>query len=150
LGARTELLADGLDIFVSQPLFGAGLGGAGAALGEIPHMTLIWVLADMGLAGFLVYTVVLLLPSIRAIFLRNQDAVGTATAAALMAMFVGSLSIEASFQRLWWAILGVWLFTYSVREGPDPARRKAHFVPQYPESYANNLREPTADRGLPS
>ena len=108
---RFTSIVDGLQLFLSHPLFGNGLGAYASnkiTHGQfiVIHSTPIWLLAEMGLFGFLAFAV----PAVR--IFRNEwtsssrDGVGQILLLMLVMFGIMSLVHELLYQRAFWLLLG--------------------------------------------
>ena len=108
---RFTSIAGGLQLFLLHPLFGNGLGAYASdkiTHGQfvVIHSTPIWLLAEMGLFGFLAFAV----PAVR--IFRNEwtsssrDGVGQMLLLMLVTFGIMSLVHELLYQRALWLLLG--------------------------------------------
>jgi hypothetical protein len=106
---RWKSLKGGLELFISNPLLGAGLGayliGQPVETLHIIHTTAIWLLAEFGIFGFLVFAI----PFGR-LFIQEsrqlQDAVSAFIILVLTSFAAMSLAHELLYQRAMWLLLG--------------------------------------------
>jgi len=119
---RWKTIDGGLRLWRENPFFGAGLGAyfeeskrAGKAL--VTHNTLVWLLAETGLFGFLVFFaagVAILWASMRR--LRDPTDVGATTIFLYLLAFAAmSMVHELLYQRVFWLVLGVCLASVPAR-----------------------------------
>jgi hypothetical protein len=101
----------GLRMFLTHPVFGAGLGAfIHDWPGKVPlviHSTLVWLLAEFGLVG----TAIFLIPVIRlfaseAIRFRRNDTAGYLIILIIAALASMSIFHELLYQRIFWLVLG--------------------------------------------
>jgi hypothetical protein len=109
---RIESIRDGFQLFLSHPIFGAGIGiymseqiKTGTPL--VIHSTPVWLLAETGIIGFVAFAV----PAICIFFCawprRYRDAAAQTIILALVAFAVMSSVHELLYQRALWLLLGV-------------------------------------------
>lgn len=127
-------------LFTSHPLFGAGLGVfIQEWIGPYPliiHSTPLWLLAEFGLVGALVFFAPILrifVQELRAF--RNNDEAGTLLLLIIIALSAMSLFHELLYQRTFWFLLGVALVArktvtqeavrLQLHDEADPARANA-------------------------
>ncbi len=109
---RFKSIWDGIALFAAHPIFGAGLGahmeGAlrsdGIAL--VIHSTPVWLLAEMGVVGFLAFTVPLL-----RVFRHAWGEVTPDVASRLLVLIIVAFAImaivhEMLYQRTFWLLFG--------------------------------------------
>lgn len=112
---RVKSIVGGLKLFVEHPIFGAGLGAfrnqmvpltAPNAIPLLIHSTAVWLLAEMGIVGFLAFAI----PGIRiwATEWARAPKVQSAAVAALciLAFAVMSGPADMVYQRTFWLLLG--------------------------------------------
>ncbi|MCX7311485.1 MAG: lysylphosphatidylglycerol synthase transmembrane domain-containing protein [Alphaproteobacteria bacterium] len=106
-----QTVKDGLRMFLAHPLFGAGLGAymeLQTRLSSEPqmiHSTLVWLLAEIGLAGTAVFLAAawrLLIDALR----RRGDPAALLLLLILCSLAVMSLVHEMLYQRAFWLLLG--------------------------------------------
>jgi glycosyltransferase involved in cell wall biosynthesis len=116
---RFKSIIEGLQLFLTNPIFGVGLGGyivatADAARPVIIHSTPVWLLAELGLAGFLAF----LIPALRIFWsewMRPQRDIAAKLLILLLVVFaIESLIHEMLYQRAFWLLLGA-LLAYAPR-----------------------------------
>jgi uncharacterized membrane protein YbhN (UPF0104 family) len=99
-------------LFMTHPLFGAGLGVfIHDWIGPYPlviHSTPLWLLAEFGLVGALVFFVTLVRIFVQeARVFRNNDAAGSLLILIITALSAMSVFHELLYQRTFWFLLGV-------------------------------------------
>jgi len=114
-------LADGIRMFFAHPVFGAGLGAFIEVFERehgrflIIHSTPIWLLAETGAVGFLVFAVpcvVIFFREVRVSLARKRwDTGGTLLVLSMLAFGVMSQVHELLYQRPLWLVLGAALFS---------------------------------------
>ncbi len=109
---RLKSITDGLNLFLSHPIFGAGLGvyfseqlRLGTAL--VIHSTPIWLLAEGGIVGLAVFAIPGALIFMNAWRGRQNDKSAQTIILTLVAFSVMSSVHELLYQRALWLILGV-------------------------------------------
>jgi hypothetical protein len=122
---RWSSIVDGLRLFLSDPVVGAGLGAhvRGHDKPVVIHSTPIWILAEMGIVGFLIF---LLVP---ARILLTECKTIRLPVSAMLVMIVVTLAVMSSvhemmYQRAMWLLLGAALAlprASSGRESLQPA-----------------------------
>ena len=109
---RMKSLIGGWVMFVTHPIFGAGLGAfmnqeIRAGIPLVIHSTPLWLLAEMGVVGFLI----MVAPIVR-IFAsevrhpRQSDTAGLLLVLIIAAFAVVSNAHEIMYQRAFWLLLG--------------------------------------------
>ncbi|HET9717993.1 MAG TPA: lysylphosphatidylglycerol synthase domain-containing protein [Pseudolabrys sp.] len=109
---RLTSIVGGLDLFVHHPIFGAGLGafrnklipGSGGSPLLI-HSTAVWLLAELGILGFLVFAI----PGLRVFFDQWRSAREPASALVVLCLVAfGAMSAPADmlYQRTFWLLMG--------------------------------------------
>lgn len=105
-------MADGLAMFLTHPFFGVGLGTFIANWsGPYPlviHSTLIWLLAEFGLIGALIFVS----PIVRIFIMearrfRNNDVAGHLLVLIIAGFSAMSIFHEFMYQRTFWFLLGM-------------------------------------------
>lgn len=125
---RWKSINGGLRLWQENPIFGAGLGAyfegskrAGKPL--VTHNTLVWLLAETGLLGFLVFFgagLTILWASMRR--LRDPTDVGATTIFLFLLAFASmSMVHELLYQRVLWFVLGVCLASVPARLAEAPS-----------------------------
>ncbi len=121
---RLTSIVGGLDLFVHHPIFGAGLGafrnklipGSGGSPLLI-HSTAVWLLAELGILGFLVFAI----PGLRVFFDQWRSAREPASALVVLCLVAfGAMSAPADmlYQRTFWLLMGAAL-ALAGRDGHD-------------------------------
>lgn len=105
-----------LGLWLHEPFFGAGLGGYPHSLveagksAEVIHNTYLWILTEMGIVGFVVFTA-FFVAILRTLWRRRRadgDPRFAIAALAMMLVFAGvAMGMEAMYQRHLWFILGL-------------------------------------------
>jgi hypothetical protein len=112
---RLESILGGLKLFLSHPIFGAGLGyfmdeqvKAGTPL--VIHSTPVWLLAETGLVGFAAYVIPAALIFLRE-WRRHRDDAAAQTVIITLSVFTAMSSVhELLYQRSLWLVLGVAMY----------------------------------------
>ena len=128
---RMTSILGGLNLFQEHPILGAGLGAFRNKLIIFPgheplliHSTSVWLLAELGAIGLLIFAV----PALYALFVemrrRVADPAGQMIALCLLAFGVMSLPADMLYQRTLWLLLGAALMlkpslNYSTERLPD-------------------------------
>lgn len=109
---RLKSMADGLNLFLSHPVFGVGLGvyfneqlRLGTAL--VIHSTPIWLLAEGGVVGLAAFAIPGALIFMHAWRERQYDVSAQAIILTLVTFAVMSSVHELLYQRMLWLVLGV-------------------------------------------
>ena len=112
---RFKSIVDAWQLFVSHPLFGAGLGvfmQQQIALGQalVIHSTPMWLLGEFGIAGFAAMAApIVLIFRAEALRLKEQDVAGRLLILIITGFSVMSLAHELMYQRAFWLLLGAGL-----------------------------------------
>jgi hypothetical protein len=122
---RMASLIGGWQLFIANPVFGAGLGAfmeQAVRLGTplVIHSTPLWLLAEFGVVGFLVMTAPIVL-IFRSEILRapHFDVAGRLLILIISGFAVMSLAHELLYQRTFWLLLGVAMaMPYAVAKRP--------------------------------
>jgi len=110
---RLESLVAGWKMFMSHPIFGAGLGAFNhldiRTMGGIPlviHSTALWLLAELGLAGFFIFAIAGI--SIwRSSWRRAPiDAASALIALSFVTFAIMSGPADMMYQRIFWLVAG--------------------------------------------
>ncbi len=109
---RGQLLRDSFEMWLENPFFGAGLGafytGSEAIYGFsiVQHNSVLWVLSEMGLFGFLMF-LVLFLSLARFVFFSAKRGIRH-NAVILLLLSLGAMAMfhEMLYQRIFWLFLG--------------------------------------------
>jgi ubiquinone/menaquinone biosynthesis C-methylase UbiE len=110
---RMTSLVGGLRLFLEHPIFGAGLGAfmesrlSESATPLVIHSTPLWLLSELGLVGFIIFTV----PAIRILFPEIKRAKSGDPAAEILILTLvtlGTVSVfhELLYQRGFWLLFG--------------------------------------------
>lgn len=134
---RMQSLVGGFALFREYPIFGAGLGAyiegeiRNTGIPLVIHATPLWLLAETGLVGFLVF----LIPVLRLLRLEllrpEKDEPAKLLVLALFAFGVMALAHEMLYQRTLWLLLGAALAAVpvsrqdSAAQTRDPTRNPA-------------------------
>jgi O-antigen ligase len=110
--ARLETSRAAWEQFLAHPVFGVGLGWFREGQEYIVHNTGLWLLAEMGLVGLVVFLGLMtwmLRRAVRvvAVLPREDHGLALGLAGAFVAMLALSLGIEALYQRHWWLVMGL-------------------------------------------
>jgi putative inorganic carbon (HCO3(-)) transporter len=133
---RFDLIHQALQAFVRHPLLGSGLGGFRIAAGEVAHNSVMWFLADFGIAGSAVLVAFLAWFFTKAWFAyrfapKREQPLALALFLAHAAMVGVAMGIEAFYQRYWWLVLGLIASSYSLALRPAPHVRLEPEVPAH-------------------
>jgi O-antigen ligase len=109
---RLQSLQGGWNLFLTHPIFGAGLGAfmeeqvrRGTAL--VIHSTPLWILAEFGIVGFFLLSApVVLIFRAEILNVRQIDVAGCLLILVITAFCVMSLAHEILYQRTFWILLG--------------------------------------------
>lgn len=109
---RGQLLKDSFAMWLENPFFGAGLGafytGSEAVYGFsiVQHNSLLWVLSEMGLFGFLIFSA-LFISLLWFVFFSAKRGVRN-NAVILLLLSFGAMAMfhEMLYQRIFWLFLG--------------------------------------------
>jgi O-antigen ligase len=110
---RVESLIRGWGLFVEHPFFGAGLGAfnhldirTGGGIPLVIHSTPLWLLAELGLFGFLVFAI----PGFYVWFsqgrLADRDPSAALISLCCMGLAVMSGPADMLYQRAFWLLIG--------------------------------------------
>jgi uncharacterized membrane protein YbhN (UPF0104 family) len=122
MAERLKSLYGGLELFLQHPLFGAGLGAyveAQTRLGVplVIHSTPLWLLAEMGLAGFAAFAWFGCKLVSNSIVRKDREA------GALLLAILGFCTMSAvhdmMYQRSIWLLAGALLVASTSRRGPS-------------------------------
>lgn len=109
VGSRLGLLKESIELFRAFPITGAGFGASIAREGIVVHSSIFGALGEGGLV--LAAGLILVLGGTSLRFLRilrySDRTVGIGFLTAVIGMAVASLTIDATFQRHWWILVGV-------------------------------------------
>ncbi|MBB4015693.1 MULTISPECIES: lysylphosphatidylglycerol synthase transmembrane domain-containing protein [Chelatococcus] len=113
---RWETVWRGLELWREAPVFGHGLGGfihdrlVQGKTSQVIHNVPVWVLAEMGLVGFVMFAAALLLFVRGLVLQRTAPGAAVPANAALICLAVfclGGLTQDFFYQRLFWFVLGL-------------------------------------------
>ncbi|WP_276199938.1 lysylphosphatidylglycerol synthase transmembrane domain-containing protein [Chelatococcus sp. XZ-Ab1] len=113
---RWETVWRGLELWREAPVFGHGLGGfihdrlVQGKSSQVIHNVPVWVLAEMGLVGFVMFAAALLLFVRGLVLQRTAPGAALPVNAALIclaAFCLGGLTQDFFYQRLFWFVLGL-------------------------------------------
>ncbi len=127
--ARLEYIDVALHDFAASPILGTGLGYFADQYGWIIHNTPLWIMAEMGLVGLIVFT------GFAAWFIwagvsayraapADERPIVLGLVLAFTAMCVLSVGIEALYQRHWWLVMSL-IAAAHVLASPGPEARAA-------------------------
>lgn len=109
---RFALLTAAVDMWLKNPLVGAGLGAfyhesfEAIGIDVIVHNTVLWVLAEFGLIGFVLFAIPFVCIVFYALFEAKLRVVRNAIILLLLVFVVMSLFHEVFYQRIFWIFLG--------------------------------------------
>ena len=129
----------GLKMWMSAPIFGMGLGAfmhqmqveTGKLL--VVHNSTVWLLAELGLTGFLVFATAFAMIFKTAWSQRKPPSIWATTLLLTLAIFgLSQLVHDVFYQRMFWLLLGA-----TICSGPFPRTRavRRHELPSSPKSY---------------
>jgi len=109
---RLQSLVGGWRLFLTHPIFGAGLGAfmedqirRGTTL--VIHSTPIWLLAEFGIVGFILLSApIILIFRAEILSLRHIDVAGCLLILVMIAFSVMSQAHEILYQRTFWILVG--------------------------------------------
>lgn len=110
---RFEILDQAIDDFITNPIFGIGLGQYFERHGYIVHNTPVWFLVDFGLVGFVVFVGLCswvcwrCWVALQKSRLVQNGSLVVGLALSHLAMIAFSIGIEAFYQRHWWLIMAL-------------------------------------------
>lgn len=116
---RFDLIQQALQLFVSRPLLGGGLGSFRITAGEVAHNSAMWFLADFGIAGLAAFGAFLAWFFAIAWFAyrfapQSEQPIALALFLAHAAMVGVAMGIEAFYQRYWWLVLALIASSYTL------------------------------------
>jgi uncharacterized membrane protein YbhN (UPF0104 family) len=110
---RLVSIMGGLQLFSDNPIFGAGLGAfrdkhivLNSTQPLLIHSTYVWLLAELGFAGFLAFAIPPALALIEEARRRCDDAGGRLFVLCFVGFAVMSLPADMVYQRTFWLLLG--------------------------------------------
>jgi len=113
---RWITIVGGLELFLSHPVFGAGLGAfrnelilSAHGTPLIIHSTPVWLLAEMGIVGFAVFTVAALRVFINEWQHARKDQASALIVLCFVAFAVTSGPGDVFYQRTFWLLVGAGL-----------------------------------------
>jgi uncharacterized membrane protein YbhN (UPF0104 family) len=129
MAERILSMSGGLNMFLDNPIFGAGLGAfrnqmilATSGIPLLIHSTALWLLAEMGIVGLLVFSV----PALYLLFSEarsaNPDSASKLIVFSLVVFASMSAPADMLYQRTFWLLIGAALALVKVT-GADEARR---------------------------
>lgn len=115
---RLETIRLSWQIFLDHPIFGSGLGyfaetrRIATGIEQVVHSTPLWLLAEFGIIGTLVFLVSFLYITVRNVYLAVRgDAIASLVVLVLICFSSMSLVHELFYQRTLWFILGALLIS---------------------------------------
>jgi len=127
IDSRVALIDHGVAAFLENPMVGIGLGNSHERYGQIIHNTLLWIAAELGVVGLIIFGGFLVWLAFR----LADAAVGAPMGHRPMviflimgnaAMLVFSLSVEAFYQRHWWMLFALTACASALAANDDHAR----------------------------
>jgi O-antigen ligase len=121
---RLLTILGGWQLFVDHPIFGAGLGAfrhqehvstSGQPL--LIHSSPIWLLAEMGIVGFLIFAVPVLHILLTEVRRRHRDMSSKLLVICLVAFGIMSVPADMIYQRTFWLLIGAALALRHTSEG---------------------------------
>lgn len=111
---RLVSLTGGWQMFLEHPILGAGLGAfknqtTNSGLALVIHSTPLWLLAESGLVGFLVFAVPALYLLVSQFVRARDDAGARLLVLCLVAFGVMAMPADMLYQRAFWLLLGAGL-----------------------------------------
>lgn len=109
---RGQLLKDSFAMWLENPFFGAGLGafytGSEAVYGFsiVQHNSVLWVLSEMGLFGFIIFSTLFLSLVWFALFSGRRGIRHNAVFLLLLSLGAMAMFHEMLYQRIFWLFLG--------------------------------------------
>jgi Na+-transporting NADH:ubiquinone oxidoreductase subunit NqrB len=95
-------------MFVDSYGVGIGLGTFRVENNQIIHNTALWLLVEMSIAGLALYCALVVVPATDGLRLAlARPGIGAPLLAAHFSMVATSATIEASYQRHWWVVIGM-------------------------------------------
>ena len=145
--ARLTSIVGGLQLFAEHPMFGAGLGAFRNRMifmysnqPLLIHSTAIWLLAEMGLVGFLIFTIPSVWLFLNEITCAHQD---RASKMIILSMVVfGAMSAPADmfYQRTFWLLLGAALALPKLRQLSEMTLIRRRQLPEVVRTCAGHHR----------
>ena len=113
---RLITLMGGFKLFMGHPIFGAGLGAfrnemilATSGIPLLIHSTALWLLAELGIFGFLVFTVPAIYVFTKTWRRARQEQASALVVLSLVAFAVMSGPADMLYQRTFWLLIGAGL-----------------------------------------
>jgi O-antigen ligase len=110
---RILSITSGLRMFADHPVFGAGLGAFRNQLilrfSDQPlliHSTAVWMLAELGIIGFLIFTIPVLQLFYTEIRLKRRDVASKLIVLSLVVFGAMSTPADMLYQRTFWLLIG--------------------------------------------
>jgi len=110
---RMITIIGGLKLFLAHPIFGAGLGAfrnehilATSGIPLLIHSTALWLLAEMGIVGFLIFTIPAVWLFFSEIRVDHRDIASKMIILSLVVFGVMSTPADMLYQRTFWLIVG--------------------------------------------
>ena len=110
---RIVTIVGGLELFFAHPLFGAGLGAfrnemhlSSEGIPLIIHSTAVWLLAELGLIGFAVFTISATYIFFNAWQHARKEQASALIVLGLVAFVVMSGPADMLYQRTFWILMG--------------------------------------------
>ncbi|HMF20945.1 MAG TPA: lysylphosphatidylglycerol synthase domain-containing protein [Pseudolabrys sp.] len=110
---RLVSLVGGLNLFVANPIFGAGLGAfqnlkilTSEGFPLVIHSTPLWLLAELGIVGFLAFTIPALYVFVTEWRCARKDQASAVLILCFVAFAVMSLPADMLYQRTFWLVVG--------------------------------------------
>ena len=110
---RLITMMGGLKLFLAHPIFGAGLGAfrnehilTGNGIPLIIHSTALWLLAELGLVGFLTFSVPAIYVWVTEWRRARLESESTVIALCFVAFAVMSAPADMFYQRIFWLLIG--------------------------------------------
>jgi O-antigen ligase len=128
---RIFSLTEGWKLFKTAPLFGAGLGafrnlgfeGSTAGIPLLIHSTALWLLAELGVVGFLIFAV----PFMRVFrweLNHRTEAASAVSILCLVGFAVMSGPADMLYQRTFWLLMGAALACRETTDSSSPRSLK--------------------------
>ena len=123
---RAETFQSGINLFLANPIFGAGLGAGIRDTGHVIHNLYLWILGEMGIIGAVLF-MPLVIAITRIIFKTIRDKTyplkehGKLHALILFLIICGGFSLfqDVAYQRILWLSVGFIMAT-PLNEGQQP------------------------------
>lgn len=127
---RLDTLMVGLEVWAQHPIMGAGLGSFVHLYEELRgkpqviHNTGLWLLAELGLVGFMLFVAGFAVTALWSFSRRHAPGIGLSARIVLLTLlaFAAFSTVhEIMYQRIFWLVIGTALLT------PEPAHSGAPF-----------------------